>query len=89
MVERRTMAVFTLYIVMLRCGERFSIFGMAIETIFRSLVFDWKCFPVINTAEPKKAIGKISAIDSEILWHYKVPSNQNQGDECDRGPKRP
>jgi hypothetical protein len=61
---------------------------MAFEARIPALIFDRKVFPFLDIAQAVKAVGEISAMNSEVIRNKKDPCDKDACDQSDCYPQR-
>jgi hypothetical protein len=87
MIDRRSMTVFAFDRFMGRRIELQYVFFMTFNTGFSSPVLNGKIFPFLNVAQTVIAVGKVPAVNTEVIGNQKLSGYEYQTDQTDCNPQ--
>ena len=87
MAGRGTVAILALDVLVNVAVVRPDLLIMAFDTCFLAKILDGKRLPFADIAEPMEAVGKIAAMDAEVVGHQEHPGEQHQHDQGNGYPK--
>jgi hypothetical protein len=87
MIDGRSMAVFAFDRRMARRIEHCQVFFVTLSTGLPALVLHRKVLPFLNIAQTMIAVGKATAMNTEIIWDHKLSGNEDCTDQSNRQPQ--
>lgn len=87
MADCGTVAILALDVLVNVAVIRPDLLVMALDTRFLAKILDGKSLPFADITESMVAVGKIRAVDAEVVGYQEHPGEQHQRDQGDGYPK--